>query len=632
MIAKNEEASLGRCLASVRDLVDEMVVVDTGSTDGTVAVAEAFGARIGHFPWRDDFAAARNESLGLCSGDWVLLLDADETVDRADHGEIRRALERGEVGGFTLVSRNYTRDGSARLFDQPVVPNPGGYQEGAGLPFCADQPMLRLVRRLPELRFEGRIHELLEPCLRRQRLAVGALAAVIHHYGKLDPERETAKSAYYLELARRDAQERPSDPGRQFNLMVQAETAGHWETVLAAGSAVLHLSRQVPHAVRTALAVACQEMGRHQEALDHLGRVLAAQPDHPLALCRLPRSLAALGRRDEARAGLAKAMAACPQDPAPCLELGRLEEQEGRVQPAREALCAAAARRPQDPLLRQALVELDLRHRLEAQAAADAMEALRALPGQGGGHWHALAAGFLLRSGHAGPGRAVLDLGLASFPGHPGLLGLAAALAAPEGVAAGASMGGDGMKFNMGCGHNKRAGYTNIDQSAVCVPDQVVDLEATPWPWPDDCAGEVVFNHSLEHMGGDPKVFLAIMKELYRICRHDARVIIHVPHPRHDNFLGDPTHVRPITPQVLTLFSRSENDRWARTGAANSPLAHYLGVDFELVGSTVELDEPYRTELDAGRMTQEQVRTALREKNNVGTEFRIELKVRKAPR
>ena len=75
MIVKNEAANLPRCLASVQGLVDEMVVVDTGSTDDTVAIAESFGARMGHFPWTDDFAAARNESLRLCTGGWVLVLD-----------------------------------------------------------------------------------------------------------------------------------------------------------------------------------------------------------------------------------------------------------------------------------------------------------------------------------------------------------------------------------------------------------------------------------------------------------------------------------------------------------------------------------------------------------------------------
>ena len=236
----------------------------------------------------------------------------------------------------------------------------------------------------------------------------------------------------------------------------------------------------------------------------------------------------------------------------------------------------------------------------------------------------------------------MLDLGLAAFPDHPVLSRLAALADRADGGPAAAEPalpgpGPDapetpGLRFNMGCGRNQLPGYTNVDQSPVCGPDQVADLEATPWPWPDDCAVEVVFNHSLEHMGGDPKVFLAIMRELYRICRPDATVIINAPHPRHDNFIGDPTHVRAITPQVLSLFSRGENDRWAQQGASNTPLAHYLDVDFEMVSSNVELDEPYRTRLATGAATPDQVQDALRERNNVATEFRMVVKVRKPNR
>ena len=431
MIVKNEEAVLGHCLASVRDLVDEIVVVDTGSGDGTAALAEACGARLGRFAWCDDFAAARNESLRLCTGDWVLVLDADEAVDPVDHAGIRAALDLGGPAGFTLVSRNYTRDGAARLFDQPVVANHAGYAEGAGYPFYADQPLLRLVRRFPDLRFEGRIHELMNPYFARKKLPIGDLGAVIHHFGKVDAVRESAKSAYYLDLAERDAAERPRDADRQFNLLVQAYAAGQWEKAVRAGQALVRGGTRVPHAALTTLALACQQLGRHQEALAPLLAVLRDRPEHPLALCRLPLSLAALGRADEGRPCLARAMAAHPADPVPHVVLAELEERAGRVPEAREALRAAMARDPMDPRLRQGLIELDLRHGLAAQAAADALEALRALPGQGDGQWHALAAGFLLRSGHARPGKAVLDLGLESFPGHAGLRALTAATAAP---------------------------------------------------------------------------------------------------------------------------------------------------------------------------------------------------------
>src|SRR6185312_6059082 len=111
--------------------------------------------------------------------------------------------------------------------------------------------------------------------------------------------------------------------------------------------------------------------------------------------------------------------------------------------------------------------------------------------------------------------------------------------------------------------------------------------------WPSDVADEIQFIHSLEHMGGDPKVFLAIMSETWRIAADGCRVQINVPHPRHDNFIGDPTHVRPITAQMLQLFDREFCDRAQAASAPNTPFAHYLGVDFRVVGTTNVIAEPY---------------------------------------
>jgi tetratricopeptide (TPR) repeat protein len=437
MITKNEAEHLAHCLESVRDLVDEVVVVDTGSTDGTVAIAEAFGARIGRFQWCDDFSAARNASLSLCTGDWVLSLDADEAIDSLDHRKIRQVVDhpvgkgKQEPQGFVLLSRNYLMDSLSRVFDQQAQPNRTPYREGSQFPYYADIPIFRLFRRLPHIKFEGRIHERADTFLERRRLPIGRLDAVIHHYGKLDLEGERVKRAYYLELAERDAAEVPGDANRQFYVMAQAELLQEWDKVLGAGLAVMKLQPGGgPPAVPLTVANAYQQKGMHDKALPLLLQVVGNQPAHPQAVSGLAFSFLALGRGEEARPYLERACAVHPINPFIRITLCYLEEAAGRLREARAHLRASIEGNPRDLNLRQILIKLDLRHGLAAQAAADAMEALRALPGAGGGLWHALAAGFLLKEGHLGPGRAVLDLGLASFPENADLRKLAAALPA----------------------------------------------------------------------------------------------------------------------------------------------------------------------------------------------------------
>lgn len=110
------------------------------------------------------------------------------------------------------------------------------------------------------------------------------------------------------------------------------------------------------------------------------------------------------------------------------------------------------------------------------------------------------------------------------------------------------------MKLNMGCGTNKRDGFINVDKCGN--PDVIWDLETFPWPWDDNSVTEVRFDNILEHLGQTSGVFLRIFQELYRICVNKALITIVVPHPRHNSFLCDPTHVRPIMPETLELFSK----------------------------------------------------------------------------
>lgn len=123
MIVKNEEATLTKCLESVQDIVDEMVVLDTGSTDKTVEIAQKFGANVPTFEWDDNFAEARNEALKYVTGDWVLVLDADEILNKKVGTQIKEAIDkddnlvinlvRHEIGSsqspYSLVSRLFRK-------------------------------------------------------------------------------------------------------------------------------------------------------------------------------------------------------------------------------------------------------------------------------------------------------------------------------------------------------------------------------------------------------------------------------------------------------------------------------------------------------------------------------------------
>ena len=185
------------------------------------------------------------------------------------------------------------------------------------------------------------------------------------------------------------------------------------------------------------------------------------------------------------------------------------------------------------------------------------------------------------------------------------------------------------VKLNLGCGFNPFPGYVNIDKSPACRPDLLFDAETNPWPWETNSIVEVLFFHSLEHMGASSSVFLAMIRELYRVCAPDARVRILAPHPRHDDFLNDPTHVRVLTPALFTLFDRERNLQWIEGRFANSPLAIYLGVDFVLESSELTLTRAYHTKVASGELSQDAVRVLLRERNNIASEYNITLRVRK---
>ena len=108
MIVKNEEGHLGQCLVPVNGILDEIIIVDTGSTDKTKEIAKKFGAKIFDFKWIDDFSAARNSAISHSTKDWILMVDADEVIEKEDLEKIKNLIENpGDFAGFALRQRSY---------------------------------------------------------------------------------------------------------------------------------------------------------------------------------------------------------------------------------------------------------------------------------------------------------------------------------------------------------------------------------------------------------------------------------------------------------------------------------------------------------------------------------------------
>jgi glycosyltransferase involved in cell wall biosynthesis len=172
MIVKNEEEMLPDCLRSVQGVIDELIIVDTGSTDNTVAIAEAAGAKVVHFEWCDDFAAARNVSLQQATGDFVLVLDADERL-APDAGKIiRRAMQREELFLGMLPLYNST-DAKASISDVLRT------KKLAGAPMLVP----RLLRVTPDLAYEGIVHEGIERWISQPGRNIVPIEARIVHLG-----------------------------------------------------------------------------------------------------------------------------------------------------------------------------------------------------------------------------------------------------------------------------------------------------------------------------------------------------------------------------------------------------------------------------------------------------------------
>src|SRR5215831_180269 len=147
MIVKNEQDWVAQAVESVRSIVNEVIIVDTGSTDDTPERVRELGVNPLKFQWKDSFAEARNVSLEAAREPWILVLDADERIAARDLPLIKEAAESGAADGYHLIQRNY-------VFKNQIIgwtANTGEYSEGAEFEGYVDNPLIRLFRNSPEI-------------------------------------------------------------------------------------------------------------------------------------------------------------------------------------------------------------------------------------------------------------------------------------------------------------------------------------------------------------------------------------------------------------------------------------------------------------------------------------------------
>lgn len=183
------------------------------------------------------------------------------------------------------------------------------------------------------------------------------------------------------------------------------------------------------------------------------------------------------------------------------------------------------------------------------------------------------------------------------------------------------------MKLHLGCGDKILSGWVNVDIDDTFGPEIAHDLEVFPWPLASDAFDEILMNHILEHIGATTALFLGVMKELYRVSAPNALLRVNVPHPYHDDFLTDPTHVRPITPALFHMFDLKVNQVWLEEGAANSRLAMATGTNFHVENVVVRPDARFTDARSELTIPEFELHQLARRELNVLKEYRIAIRV-----
>jgi len=416
MIVRNEEQNLPACLESVKDKVDEIVIADTGSTDGTMEVAKRYGARCFSIPWENDFAAARNRSLAEVHSDWVLWMDADEQLDDKAKDALPRLISARGVDGYIVPIFDYVLGMNVTIWGYHTRANRTGFAPAQRFPAYVEHINTRLFYRRPEIYFVGCIHETVWPRLRDTGGVVRRADVAVHHFGTTsDPAKRNRKNSLYLQLLRKKVQDMPNDAHAHLEL----------------GLAEIEVSRDFQAALEC-FATACRLEPRHERASVYHGLVLRSLGHPAEALEALRHAQSISGQSAELSEGLGDAYydlqdlhaarrsykrALSFRKPWPAIEskLGLTEVRLRRTRPGLARLRAAVKQAPWDSDIHDRLIQACCWLNLLEEAANAADYKLAVAPRDPQSFLR--AASIHARLEHRDKAALILRAGLTLFPG-----------------------------------------------------------------------------------------------------------------------------------------------------------------------------------------------------------------------
>ena len=223
MIMRDNEKTLSRCLNSIKEIVDEVIIVDTGSKDNSIHLARSWGCKVLQDPWKDDFSRPRNISLSHATKQWILIMDPDEVILKKDHEKIRWLTRSKNVVAVRLTTRNYSR-----------LPYEAGYRTLAGETDPTGQfhgfvpsTKTRFFKNGLGICFKGCWHELVDWYIIHHKLPVGSCSVPVHHWGhEISQASVREKGLFYLRLGEKKVKEWPTNGQAWWELAVAEAIQG----------------------------------------------------------------------------------------------------------------------------------------------------------------------------------------------------------------------------------------------------------------------------------------------------------------------------------------------------------------------------------------------------------------------